>query len=315
MRTLRILSLLTALGLVTSTARAQDTAQAARPDSDVMILDITVDPAANARQTVFLQKGVVYRVRFGGPGITISMRSRGNRQLPFLVNTTGVADASGATEYELYPQSDGDIELTPTANDAQVPVRFQIWRDARATERGRRRAEAGFWELGVEGTFGFHGAYTHDGDELANSGALYGGCLSFRNGPGQIGRLNGCAFGIESHRFKGGEQELKFYMEPRIRIIGSGSRHSGWGTDAGLVLHIGFSEGAGGEGTIITGVGAYVARDLRADQEGRGWRFVFQVRHDTMRDGAETPPLPPFFETDIVDVSSTNARLAVGYYW
>lgn len=284
-----------ALLAVAAPLAAQDTLAAQR-ETDVTILDITVDPAANERHVVFLQKRVVYRARFGGPGITIRMRSIGNRPLPFIVNATAMADATGATEYELYPAADGEIELTPVGNQDQVPVRFLLWKDARATERGSRAAQEGWWDIGLEFGIGRHFGDRSEGAILMAGGSTYTACFSFRNGPGLAGRLNGCALGLEINRSDDDVSGLdQAFIEPRIRVVGDSSRHQGWGWDAGLVTHIGFSE----RDNVVLGLGAYAATDLRAGDRGQGIRLLLQARQDWVDENA----------------SRLSSRLTLGYYW
>jgi hypothetical protein len=276
---------------------AQDTTSTPR-DTNVTLLDITVVPGAQERFVVFLQKRIVYRARFGGPGVTVGMRSIGNKPLPFVVNTTAMADASGATELELYPQADGDVELIPIGGGTeQVPIRFELWRDARATERGRRAAEEGWWDVGFEFGLGRQFGTEYAGGEVLGEGTVYTVCLAFRNGPGLAGRLNGCAFGAEI--FGETDNDIsgvdRFFIEPRIRIVGDSSRHQGLGFDAGLVTHIGFSE----SDNVVLGLGAYGAADLRSGERGRGLRLLFQARHDWVDTNA----------------SRTSGRLALGFFW
>lgn len=277
--------------------QAQDTASTPR-DTNVTLVDITVVPGAQERVVVFLQRRIVYRARFGGPGVTIGMRSIGNKPLPFVVYTTAMADASGATELELYPQADGDVELIPIGGGVeQVPIRFVLWRDARATERGLRAAEEGWWDVGFEFGIGRHFGTEYPGGQVLGEGMTYTACLAFRNGPGLAGRLNGCAFGVEVIGEAGEEGTAidRFFIEPRIRVVGDSSRHQGWGFDAGLVTHVGFSE----YDNVILGLGAYGATDLRSGERGRGIRLLFQARHDWVDHGA----------------SRVSGRFTLGFYF
>lgn len=262
---------------------AQDpdsTRQAPSDSGNVTLLDFTVDPAANEPHVVFLQKGIVYRASFSQPGVTLRMRSYRNRQLPFLVDLTNATDASGGSELELYPQSDGDIELVVVV-PSSVPVRFRLWSDARASERGRRSAEEGYWELGVDGLLGWHGDFDSQTGAPAGSGITLGGCLSVRNGPGPLGIINGCIVGAE-WKLGGDTRGFFFFAEPLIRLSNGRRTDSGWRYEWGLAMRFAaFADGSGGTnfGPGILGLGAYLARDQR-DLNGRGWRMYLIARAD-----------------------------------
>ena len=257
------------------------------PDTgNVTLLDITVHPGEYEPHTVFLQKGIVYRASFSGQGIEIRVRSYGGRQLPFVVPLTNGVDASGASEFEIYPQSDGNIEFTEVFNAEKVPVTFRLWRDARGTERGRRSAEEGFWELGVDGLVGWYGNY---GSQSGGSGATLGGCLSVRNGPGPLGWINGCIVGVE-RLTTGSGQGFFLFTEPEIRLSNGRRTDSGWKFEWGLLVRYAmFANGndGGNIGGANLGYGAYVARDLR-DLNGRGWRLTLMGRMDGSSSGSAT---------------------------
>ena len=264
-------------------AQDQDSSRTAPADSgNAVLLDITIDPAANERHVVFLQKGIVYRARFSESGATLRMRSLGNKQLPFIVDLGG-GDVSGGTELEIYPQSDGDIELAVLL-PASVPVRFRLWSDARATERGRRSAEEGYWEIGVDGLVGWHGDQRPDGGAgtAFGAGMTFGGCLSVRNGVGPLGFLNGCIAGAEGWTAGGADGLLVLFTEPQIRLSNGRRTTAGHRLEWGLVTRfaIGTNGNEGGNfGNTLLGFGAFLARDSR-DLNGRGWRFSLVGRVD-----------------------------------
>ena len=248
---------------------------------DVTLLDVTLHPGEYEPHTLFLQKGVVYRVSFSGPGVEVRLRSYQQKQLPFVVPITSEVDASGSTEYELYPQSDGDIEITEVFNGLKVPVTLRLWRDARATERGRRSADEGFWELGIDALAGWHGAFKAGAPGAAGQGGTIGGCLGVRNGPGPLGFLNGCIFGIE-RLASSSSSGFFLFTEPEIRLSNKRRTDSGWRFEWGLIVRYA-SFGSDDDGGNLEGgsfgYGAYLARDQR-DLEGRGWRVTLTGRFD-----------------------------------
>lgn len=275
--------LLAAFLVIPVTLAAQNPPAAAADTGNVMLLDITVHPGEYEPHIVFLQRGIVYRASFSGQGVEIRVRSFAGRQLPFIVSLTNSVDASGGSEFEIYPQSDGDIEFTEAFNGDKVPVTFRLWKDARSTERGRRSAEEGYWELGIDGLVGWHGDFDAQDGGAAGAGGTVGGCLGVRNGPGPLGAINGCIVGAEwkvSGRVKG----VFFFTEPQIRLSHGRRTDTGWRYDWGLLFrYAAFADGSddGNFSPGMFGVGAYVARDLR-DLNGRGWRITFTARSDNM---------------------------------
>jgi hypothetical protein len=247
---------------------------------NITLIDVTLHPGEYEPHTIFLQKGLVYRISFSGPGVDVRVRSYQGKQLPFVVPLTNEIDASGTSEYELYPQSDGDIEITEVFNALKVPVTFRLWRDARATERGRRSADEGFWELGVDGLAGWHGDFKAD-SSTAGGGATIGGCLAVRNGPGPLGFLNGCIFGVE--RLASSTSSGFFlFTEPEIRLSNRRRTDSGWKFEWGLLVRyasFGSDNDGGNLGGGNFGFGAYLARDQR-DLNGNGWRVTLTGRFD-----------------------------------
>ena len=275
----RFLSGLVAALLVTPVTLVAQTPPAPATDTgNVTLLDITVHPGEYEPHVVFLQKGVVYRASFSGQGVEIRLRSFAGRQLPFVVPLTNGVDASGGSEYEVYPQSDGDIEFTEVFNGEKVPVTFRLWKDARGTERGRRSAEEGFWELGVDGLVGWRGSF---GAQAGGSGATLGGCLTVRNGPGPLGWLNGCIIGAEG--LTGKQGVFFFFTQPEIRLSNGRRTDAGWKYEWGAVVRFNIF-GDGGDGQYLDegrfGYGAYLARDFR-DLNGRGWRITLIGRADS----------------------------------
>ena len=274
--------LVAALVALPLTLAAQTPTPTAADTGNVTLLDITVHPGEFEPHIVFLQRGIVYRASYSGPGIEIRLRSFAGKQLPFVVPLTNGVDATGGSEYELYPQSDGNIEFTEVFNANKVPVTFRLWKDARGTARGRRSAEEGFWELGVDGLVGWHGAFQSGTLPPGGSGPTIGGCLSVRNGSGPLGFINGCVFGVERLSSSGGSGYFLF-TEPEIRLSNRRRTDSGWKFEWGLLVRYGAfaSEADGGNlGGGNFGYGAYVARDQR-DLNGRGWRITLSGRTDT----------------------------------
>jgi hypothetical protein len=295
--------LIAAVLLLPTAARGQE-----RTDSNLTLLDLTIDPTVNEPYRIFLAKGVVYRASFDQPGITMRMRSYQQRQLPFLVPVTQTQDASGRSEFEIYPQSDGEIEFLAVFNELRVPVHFRLWSDSRATERGRRSAAEGYWEVGLDLYAAGYGAPSAGGDGTGTS--AIGGCFSFRNGPGIARRLNGCAFGMEVLAGEGDALERsRFYIEPRFRLLGSRSDHVGWGPEAGVVLSIGTSE----VGPYL-GPGIYGALDNR-NAKGDGFRLTAGLRYDWQ--SVELTGDDPFSLADGENTSvwTPSFRLGLGYYW
>jgi hypothetical protein len=292
----------------TTPLRAQDSTRA-RSDSNLTLLDLTIDPTVNEPYRIFLAKGVVYRASFDQPGITIRMRSYEARQLPFLVPVTQTDDASGRSEYELYPQADGVIEFLAVFNELRVPVHFRLWSDARATARGRRSAAEGYWEVGLDLYAASYGtAVASNGAEGEGTSAI-GGCFSFRNGPGIARRLNGCAFGMEVLAGEGDALDRsRFYIEPRFRILGASSDHTGWGPEAGALLSIGTSQAG-----PYLGPGIYGALDYR-NGEGDGLRLMASLRYDWESAEILTDPILST-DTEQVSIWTPSVRIGVGYYW
>ena len=278
-----------------------------RTDSNLTLLDLTIDPTVNEEYRIFLAKGIVYRASFDQPGITMRMRSYQQRQLPFLVPVTQTDDASGRSEYELYPQADGEIAFLAVFNELRVPVHFRLWSDSRATARGRRSAEEGYWEIGLDLYAAAYGAPSVGGGDGTSA---IGSCFSFRNGPGVAKRLNGCAFGMEVLAGEGDALErTRFFLEPRFRILGSSSNHLGWGPEAGVVLSIGTSE----VGPYL-GPGIYGALDNR-NADGDGFRLMVGLRYDW--ESVELTGDDPFTNADGENTSvwTPSFRVGAGYYW
>lgn len=289
--------------------QAQDTAAAAI-DSNITILDLIIDPTVNEPYRVFLAKGVVYGASFSQPGVSIRMRSYAGKQLPFVVALSQLEDASGRSEFEIYPQSDGEIEFLAVFTAIDAPARFHLWRDARATARGQRSAAEGFWEIGVEAFVAHLGRPSVDGDPIGESGTSYGGCFSFRNGPGVLGRLNGCAFGME---VTSGEGEVidrsRFFIEPRFRLTRGRSDHAGWAPEAGVLVVFGASEQG-----VNLGTGLYGALDYR-NMMGRGMRVLLMARTDHTKGDVFKDILHPEFGTEEVGIWTPSLRFGAGYYW
>ncbi len=279
-------------------------------DSNVTILDLLIDPTVNEPYRIFMAKGIVYRASFSQPGVSIRMRSYDGKQLPFVVALTQLGDASGRSELEIYPQSDGEIEFRATFNDQSIPVRFRLWQDVNATARGRRSAAEGFWEIGLETFAAYYGPASVDGETSGSAGTSLGGCFSFRNGPGALGRLNGCAFGMEV--FAGDGEALdrtRFYIEPRLRLFGGASDHHGWADEAGVLLSVGTMEA----GTSIA-PGIYAAHDYRG-LSGNGLRVLFILRTDRMKGDIYKDPSQPELGTKEVSIWTPSLRFGAGYYW
>lgn len=297
-------------------AQDRDTTRIAPRDSaDAVILDISVDPAANERHTAFLQKGVVYRAYFSEEGVILRMRSPQNKQLPYVVDVSRGPDATGGTEFEVYPQADADVEFSVVL-PAQVPVHFRLVSDSRATERGRRSAEEGYWELGLDALVGWHPDLASEGSYPVAAGRTVGGCLSVRNGAGPLARLHGCIGGLE---WMGGgidENLLALFTEPRIRVFGGGRDHSHWGLETGLVARLSVTatvSNFGNFGNPQHGFGAYVALDQRSTSEGKGWRFTLVGRMDRYPT-ARTASTPPF-ETKEGYTWLPGFQFGFGRYW
>lgn len=284
---------------------AQDSA-----DSNVVLLDLLVDPSVNEPHRVFLAKGIVYRASFAMSGVSIRMRSYERKQIPFVVPVTPTEDASGRSEFEIYPQDDGEIEFLALFNDQSIPVRFRLWSDARATARGRRSAEEGYWEIGLDAFYTTYGEQMIEGDTYGEAHSSIGACFSFRNGPGILGRLNGCALGMEVIEGEGDAlNRTRFFIEPRFRLLGGGSRHEGMSADAGLVLSAGTME----RGPYV-GPGVYGALDFRG-KEGNGARLFVSGRYDWEPEEIQgSDPMEPWV-TEKVSVWTPSLRLGLGYYW
>lgn len=289
---------------------ADSTRQAPHDSANVTILDISIDPSANERHVVYLQKGIVYRASFSEQGVTLRMRSLGNKQLPFVVDVSSGADVSGGSELEVYPQADGDIELTVVLA-ASVPVHFRLWRDARATLRGQRSAEEGYWELGVDGILGWHGDYSGNSTLMA-SGMTLGGCLSVRNGPGPLGFINGCIVGAEGMGGDDAHRYFGLFTEPHLRFSNGRRTDQGWRSEwGGVIRYAAYAAGNGGNlGDGRFGLGAYLSRDQR-DLNGRGWRYTLTLRADKVErvfyDGFG-------FETGREDAYVPALQLQIGRY-
>lgn len=270
--------LLTAFLVIPVTLAAQNPPASVPDTGNVTLLDVTVHPGEYEPHTLFLQKGIVYRISFSGPNIQIKMRSYQHKQLPFVVELTNDVDATGGSEYELYPQSDGDIEFSAVDVGGTVPVTFRLWKDARSTERGRRSADEGYWELGVDALVGWQGRYSAIAD---GAGMTLGGCLSVRNGPGPLGWINGCIVGAEG--LTGPRGGFRFFSEPEIRLSNGRRTDTGWKNEWGLLVRINIIVDGGDGANLLAGrfgYGAYLARDLR-DLNGSGWRITLAARAES----------------------------------
>lgn len=306
------------LALATGPLRAQaaDTTRVAPHDTmNIQLLDITVDPNVNEPHRVFLQKHVVYKASFSEPGVTIRMRSYNGKQLPFVVPASNDVDATGGSEFELYPLADGEIEFTAVFNEDQRPVRFRLWSDAKATRRGERSAAEGWWELGYDVLIGPHGHYGTTDDFTANAGVTYGSCLSVRNGPGWLGRWNGCIVGFEWMSGDIHSQALELFAEPRFRVAGVGHGHTGWGWDAGALTHLAVYADVhhgGNFGDPVVGLGAYVAADQRRATDGKGWRLSCAAHADRVK---HTFVDPVTFQLKTVHTEVPVVEFGVGRYF
>lgn len=268
-------------------AQGADTIRVAPHDTmNITVLDIEVDPNVNEPHVVFLQKHVVYRASFSEPGVTIRMRSIGGKQLPFVVPASNEPDASRGSEYEVYPLADGAVEFRALFNEEQRPVRFRIWSDAHATMRRRRADAEGWWELGAELVIGWHPSFAAARVLPLGSGPSLGACFGVRNGPGGLGRVNGCVLGLEWSFGEGPSPLFGVFTEPKIRIHGGGSRHVGWVSEEGILTRVSIyaSRRVGWNfGTPFPALGVYVARDQRPSGGGAGWRCTVTGRMELMK--------------------------------
>ena len=134
----------------------------------------------------------------------------------------------------------------------------------------------------MDGLVGWHGAFHTGTFQSGGSGPTFGGCLGVRNGPGPLGFINGCIFGVERLSSSDGSGFFLF-TEPEIRLSNGRRTDSGWKFEWGLLVGYGaFASGndGGNHGGGHFGYGAYLARDQR-DLNGRGWRITLAGRTDT----------------------------------
>lgn len=303
MRTLPCLTIV--LLMVASPLQAQDTLAPPRPDPG-LLLDITIDPAANSRQLFFFMKHVRYRARFDGPGVVIGMRSLKTKRLPFVVNATAVADAAGATEFEIYPAVDDEVELIPTAPRSSVPVRFRLWRET-VVDAPRAEHAIGEWGFGFEAMYGRSSDYTDGGSTVDDGSTVEGFCIAFRNGSARFGALSGCVLGVASRPHRG-EKSWMWVIQPRVRLIGTHPTPGQSGIDAGILVQAGLKES-----TTSLGLGGYGALDFGTAPGGRGWRSTIQIRHDWINDQSPSPDVIPFSASR--RAQATRAEASLAYYW
>lgn len=272
--------------------RAADTTRRATPDRPVVVLDITIDPNVHEPYRVFLERGALYKAHFSQDGAVLQLRSYRGLQLPFVVNVTSGGFSSGETEYELYPQADGEIEFRPVFNAANVPIRFVLTLVRRSADGPGRLSATGTdeWMVGMEVLGGYHTALADD-----FSGALYEGCITARRGPLRRSIISGCVFGVGSIDAAGENGITVLFLEPRVRLWASGGKMAPPATELGVSYRIGFASlqgpGATNGGGSIFGPGVYFSQSYGWKGGKPGWilRLSGSLESVPVDDATATP--------------------------
>ena len=290
-----------ALSLLAPALSAQGAQRPVARGAPSLLADATFHPGAYEPVRVFLARGTKYRVEFSEPGIQMDMRSYEGKALPFIIDVNYGADVSGRSVFELRPQVDGVVEFRPAFVESGRAVRFQLWNAATDHSRDATNdpTDSLPLEFGVMVEAGSHGAYVNQLMNYGDKGSSTAACFALRTGPGILSRVWGCAAGIEIAGGGIGGAVPWFFIEPRVRLVGS-RRRGGIRLDSGVLLRLAkrardnkrpVAQDPSGE--ALDGVGIYAGVQTLESGSG-GWGLVasLQAQHISSRasgsSGADT---------------------------
>lgn len=263
-----------------------------------LLEDVTYHAGGFEPFRIFLARGVKYRAEFSEPNVIMQMRSYEGKSVPFARLIGDGPDVSGATTYEIVPNSDGVIEFRAVDAIPGTATRFRLWEVKEPVEEVAGESHAPPVEFGVLLRAGEHPAYVTDSFTYAHSGKVAEGCLAIRGGGGILARLGGCIVGF-SHLTGGNRYVLDFaFTEPRFRIIGP-AIHAGLTPSAGAMVRLSSFVGTSQTGPqtpplsarVTAGFGLYGALDQRLRKRS-GFRVEVQVLLDGIGAATDTALAP-----------------------
>ncbi|MFI5235428.1 MAG: hypothetical protein ACHQXA_06940 [Gemmatimonadales bacterium] len=245
--------------------------------TDVVVFDHLFQTGLLEHEKVFLEKGAVYRAELNYPDVQLQVYTDPGMKPPYIIATGHDLDASKRITYEVYPDQDGEVEFRVIGGEPGGATRLVLIRDYRLSRRRKAIADAPGWAIGIELQAGLHSSYAGD-TAIGTGGTSIEACLSFRAGPGLAAGTSGCAFGIEWQSNVSSYRLNYFYIEPRFRLFGRREAAGKTSTEGGLLFRGAFGsfQQRNGPGTpphdpTFLGIGAYIGRDIVADQKGDGW--------------------------------------------
>lgn len=287
----------------------------------ILLADVTYHAGDFEPFRIFLARGIKYRMEFSEPKVVLQMRSFEGKSVPFVRLIGDGPGASGETDFELAPNSDGVIEFRAVDGVPGTAVRFRLWQVTPPAERDLSdTASSGpRVQVGLIFRVGTHFDYVADSFTYAHKGSVAEGCLAIRAGGGLLDRLGGCVVGY-SHLSGGLRYVLDFaFTEPHVRILGPAPR-PGTVLSAGALIRlstfVGTSEPSPKSpplgSRVRGGIGIYGA----VDQEGAR-RHGFHADAEIMLDGitAETDPAAPISTPPPGSSSAVSIRIGGGWFF
>jgi hypothetical protein len=316
---MRLTSLLLLSLLGASALRAQQTPAVAAPrdtardSSDVLVLqhDFT-GPGEFAR--VFLQKGQAYRAELSIIDASLSVDALKGGP-PVLVAREEVVNASGGAVYTLYPRADAEYQIKLVEGGPLVTLR--LYRDLKQSRRRQKVLASPGWEIGGEIGIGGHSGFLvnsapEDVEDSDKGGLHLEGCFSARSGPGILNYVSGCAAGVAWDSRPHGAGVTWFFLEPRIRLLGS--RPAGVSnTEVGILARLAYGMVAkANRNPSLFAPGIYLSRNVRVNQGGKGFSFTLSYRHMMMGNlGTEDAG---FGSSNYPGKHSEQVMFSLGYY-
>ncbi|HEY7636668.1 MAG TPA: hypothetical protein VH763_14055 [Gemmatimonadales bacterium] len=248
------------------------------PDTtgDVLVMDHDF-AAPGEIVRVFLQSRQVYRAELSAPDLLLQIRAVGGQiRPPRVYPITGPESASQASVLELYPDVDGEYEIHAVgANGTGIATRMRLIRDVSASHRRMAVLGKPGWGVGFELATGWHSGFLQTTGDLtgtAHAGTEVEVCFSAR-APHGAGL---CVFGIGYQSQVGSKSILWFYTEPRLGLIGKHT--SGW--EIGPLFRVGVGSIERMSSTPwIFAPGAFIARQIRTNDQGHGWSIQAAYSH------------------------------------
>ncbi|MEP6473752.1 MAG: hypothetical protein ABJC74_08520 [Gemmatimonadota bacterium] len=255
------------LGLSVGTLAAQVPADSVSPPADSVIRHkAAIDLEVPILDHTFNGEGEFVRFRMSGGIVYRAVVDREDVQLivePVEPEGPSVTvtelqrfhDASGERRYLLRPVADAEYQFrapfvgsaTDTTtrglpNSAQGGAsHLRLYRDERETARWNATGPEA-WAFGLVVSGGRGGKYPIAGIPApSGSSSDIEGCLEVKYGPGFGGYISGCVLGISHESRPASKSATWVFIEPRLRLIGSGKR---WQQrlDAGVLLRAGLGQ-------------------------------------------------------------------------